>query len=103
MTSRDESRLSRRRFHGAVGPGAGALAVSSEVAVAAPRVPEHPHAAGYARVRTDRFGRIFRLPAFAEPTPRVQAALLELGRPGGLMDANDRLAAGAEQLIVDPA
>src|SRR5262245_24635854 len=48
------------------------------------------------------FGRIFQLPAFAPPSPEVTAALLELGRRGGLMDAQDNLSAGPVALIVDP-
>jgi hypothetical protein len=53
--------------------------------------------------RPDRFGRMFHLPAFARATPAVRAALVELGRRGGLLDARDDLAAGAVALIVDPA
>jgi hypothetical protein len=50
------------------------------------------------------FGRIFpQLPPFAEVTDAVQAALLEVGSPGGIMDAGDDLAAGPQELIVDPA
>jgi hypothetical protein len=48
------------------------------------------------------FGRLFQLPAFAPPRPEITAALLELGKRGGLMDANDKLAAGPVALIVDP-
>ena len=44
--------------------------------------------------RADRFSRIFDLRPFAEGTPRVQAALIELGAPGGLMDAKDPLNEG---------
>ena len=51
----------------------------------------------------DDFGRMFDLPPFAAPAPAVQAALAELGRRGGLMDAKDNLAAGPIALIVDPA
>ena len=37
-----------------------------------------------------RFGRLFpMLPPFARDTPDVRERLLELGKPGGLMDAND--------------
>jgi heme peroxidase len=50
----------------------------------------------------DRFGRMFDLPPFAQATDAVRTALLELGKPGGIMDANDNLAAGPEALIVDP-
>jgi hypothetical protein len=49
-----------------------------------------------------RFGRMFRtLPPFASPTGAVRTALLELGKPGGIMDANDNLSAGPVQLIID--
>jgi len=48
------------------------------------------------------FGRIFRLPPFAPPTPEITAALLALGKRGGLMDAQDDLTAGPVALIVDP-
>jgi len=50
------------------------------------------------------FGRIFpQLPPFAPVTDAVQAALLEVGAQGGIMDAQDDLAAGPKELIVDPA
>ena len=49
------------------------------------------------------FGRMFRnLPPFAAPTNAVRDALLELGQLGGILDANDDLAAGPVALIVDP-
>jgi len=48
------------------------------------------------------FARIFQLPPFAPPTPEVTAALLELGKRGGLMDAHDDLDAGPFALIADP-
>ena len=48
------------------------------------------------------FGRMFHLPPFALPTTAVRDALLELGRPGGILDAADDLAAGPVALIVDP-
>src|SRR6266480_2908724 len=49
------------------------------------------------------FGRMFRnLPPFAPPNNAVRDALMELGREGGIMDANDDLAAGPVALIVDP-
>src|SRR6266545_5211986 len=90
-------RLSRRRFLGAVGTGVGAVALDpAEVTAARCAANRHPRAA-----RTDHFGRIFRLPPFAGKSARVEAALVELGKPGGLLDANDPLAAGPKQLIVD--
>jgi hypothetical protein len=50
------------------------------------------------------FGRIFpKLPPFAPVTDTVQAALLEVGAQGGIMDAADDLSAGPKNLITDPA
>src|SRR5207247_9348144 len=52
---------------------------------------------------TGHFGRMFlNLPPFAPPTNAVRDALMDLGRPGGIMDANDDLAAGPVALITDP-
>lgn len=48
------------------------------------------------------FGRIFNLPPFAPATDQVRAALRELGRPGGLMDARDPLGEGPIRLITNP-
>jgi hypothetical protein len=53
-------------------------------------------------VHANRFTRIFRgLPPFAEPSPQLTGALMDLGRLGGLMDANDPLSAGPIALITD--
>lgn len=50
------------------------------------------------------FGRMFpNLPPFAQPSPALRDALLDIGKPGGILDAHDDLAAGPIQLIVDPA
>jgi hypothetical protein len=54
-------------------------------------------------VRPDRFGRMFLLPPFAPPTDAIRTALLELGKPGGLMDAKDDLTASPFALATDPA
>jgi len=54
--------------------------------------------------RRPRYHRMFRdLPPFAEPGGRLRAALLDIGRPGGLMDAKDDLSLGPERLFTDPA
>jgi len=67
------------------------VAVSGSVgASVAPRAV----AARGATVSTSRttFGRIFpNLPPFASATDAVRAALADLGKPGGLLDANDDL------------
>ena len=91
--------ISRRRFLGVVGAGAGAVALNPASVVAAPARAHDGRGRG--NIRTDHFGRIFRLPPFADQSPQVEAALLELGRPGGLLDARDPLSAGPKALIVD--
>ena len=46
-------------------------------------------------IRPNRFGPLFpHLPPFAAPGAAIEAALRELGKQGGLMDAKDNLAAG---------
>jgi hypothetical protein len=104
-------RPSRRDFLkglGATGAGlvagsmsAGAPAEAS--AVAAVRPGRHPRGHG-PPASSAEFGRIFpHLPPFAEANDSVRAALLEVGKPGGILDARDQLSAGAKALIVDPS
>jgi hypothetical protein len=74
-----------------------ARAATAAAAAAARRLPPG------APANSMLFGRIFpQLPPFAADTPVVQAALLEVGMQGGIMDAQDDLAAGPKALIVDP-
>jgi Animal haem peroxidase/TAT (twin-arginine translocation) pathway signal sequence len=50
------------------------------------------------------FGRMFpNLPPFADANDTVRAALLQVGQQGGILDAQDDLAAGPKNLIVDPS
>jgi hypothetical protein len=50
------------------------------------------------------FGRIFDyLPAFAPATDSVKESLLDLGKPGGVLDARDDLSKGPILLITDPS
>ena len=71
----------------AVGVGAGAVALNPTGIAAAPH--RSSAAQGRPSLRPERFGRIFRLRPFAQASPAVEAALRELGRPGGLLDAAD--------------
>lgn len=105
--------VSRRRLlAGAGAAGAGLAAASAGVL---PGLATSARAAGTAAADAARglppgapansmlFGRIFpQLPPFAADTSAVQAALLEVGMQGGIMDAQDDLAAGPKALIVDP-
>jgi hypothetical protein len=99
MTPDDARRLSRRRFIGALGASAGAVALDPASGGSSAGHP--PRARASSPASADHFGRLFRLPSFAPPSPKVEAALRELGKPGGLLDAADPLAAGPKALIVD--
>src|SRR5215217_1371979 len=93
------TRYNRRRFFGTAAAGTAGVVAAGALAGAG----RHPHHA-YAQMSSPHhFSRIFQLPAFAESTPQVRQALLELGKPGGLMDAKDQLSAGPVALITDPS
>jgi hypothetical protein len=88
--------LTRRGFLRRVGAGVGAVAVGG---LAPPTVRS-----AYAQTSPQVFGRMFpNLPPFAPADERVRAALRDIGRPGGLLDAQDNLAAGPVRLITDLA
>jgi hypothetical protein len=88
-------RLSRRRLLASIGTAAVGSAMPR--AVAAEQRRRHPFVIG-----EDRFSRLFpTLRPFAQPSRKVNQAMLELGRPGGILDAKDDLAAGPVQLIAD--
>ena len=107
---------SRRDFLRGVGvAGAGLVAgsIGGSAGVATPSAMASPHTSrarggrrgggGGAPDSSVDFGRMFpNLPPFADATDTVRAALLEVGQPGGLLDARDDLAAGPKALIVDP-
>jgi hypothetical protein len=86
--------VSRRELLAAIG----ALTVASTT-------PSTLAAQSHARrfvIPQERFGRLFpKLRPFAEPSRGLKDALLELGRPGGLLDAKDDLTAGPVRLITD--
>jgi hypothetical protein len=104
----------RRQFlAGVAAAGAGFLASTSGTAGAASLVTRrnpgslaHSGAASPpgAPPNPQLFGRLFpELPPFAPATDAVRAALLEVGMPGGILDARDDLAAGPKALILDLA
>jgi hypothetical protein len=99
--------VSRRRFLAGVGAGtAGAIAAGPVCAMAGPAAAANAAAAHAAAVvPANRFGRIFNgLPAFLTSVgERERAALVDIGRRGGRLDAADNLAAGPILLITDPA
>jgi hypothetical protein len=92
---------------GLVAASVGGAAGAAPAAVAAPS-PLSPgryaHGSGGAPASSVHFGRIFpSLPPFADATDTVRAVLLEVGQQGGILDAQDDLAAGPKNLIVDPS
>jgi len=81
-------------------PPAAAADLPDRVAPIAPR--DYARGAGAPASSVD-FGRIFpSLPPFAEASDTVRRALLEVGKQGGILDAQDQLDAGPKALIVDP-
>ena len=100
------ARVSRRQA--LKGLGAGALAVGAAwmagTATVGGFLGSGAHAASLDVTLPHRFGRMFPgLPPFAPANDAIRAALMELGKPGGPLDARDHLAAGPVALIVDPA
>jgi hypothetical protein len=76
----------------ALSGGVGAAMAPHAVAARSATVPTSP----------TTFGRIFpKLPPFAAATDAVRAALADLGRRGGLLDAKDDLSKGPILLITD--
>ena len=90
---------------GSVSASAGLGTSQADAAARAAGGPgRHPHGHGGAPASSVDFGRFFpHLRPFAEANDTVRAALLEIGKRGGIMDAGDQLAAGAKALIVDPS
>jgi hypothetical protein len=92
--------LSRRGFL-AAGLGAAGVATLRPAEALASVITE---AAGGSVQASDTFGRIFSLQPFADfNAPSLKTALMAMGQKGGVLDAQDNLAAGPVQLIADPA
>jgi hypothetical protein len=95
--------ISRRHFLSRF--GAGVIAVSASSNLLFPTTAQAQRSTQFVRIREDRFGRMFpNLPPFFEKTgntSRLRKALLEIGKPGGIMDAGDELGDGGEQAAID--
>lgn len=91
MNARVSPIVARRRFLKAAGAGALVAGFGGLPGVAAAARDPGAH-----------FTRLFPdLPVFAPASPQLTAALLDIGRPSGIMDAHDELAAGPQRLITD--
>ena len=99
---KQSGRISRRKFLRALGIG---IVVSGTSSVLPGRTAHAQHARHRRFViPEDRFGRLFpQLPSFAQASPQLKTALLELGKPGGVLDAKDALEQGPVLLITESA
>jgi hypothetical protein len=95
--------ISRRKFLAAVGAAAATMYAPTVLRRSAVGAQPSPHGRRFV-IREDRFGRMFPdLPPFAQPSETLSKALLEMGKPGGILDANDKLSEGAVRLITEAA
>jgi len=97
------TRLDRRAFLRTVAATAAGVAAIAAGGWPLPRVA---HADDRDKGRDvappEQFGRMFpRLPPFATASSALSAALLDIGKPGGILDARDDLAKGPILLITD--
>jgi hypothetical protein len=93
--------VSRRGFLTGIGAGAAGTLVTPADALAQ-RQGSDERGDERTSTRSDRFSRMFELRPFAEAKDNVQQALIEIGAPGGLLDAKDPLNEGPIRLITNP-
>jgi hypothetical protein len=98
------TQISRRHFLGALGAGAVASGTTASLLSGIAHAQQASRPPRFV-IREDRFGRIFPQldPFFPAASPRLLAALRDIGAPGGVMDARDALDKGPVLLITDPA
>ena len=93
--------INRRDFLTAIGIGAAAGSVMP--AVWPSTMTAQDARVTPAQIHGENFSRLFKnLPPFAEPSSQLEQALIDLGAPGGLMDARDPLHVGPMDLITVP-
>jgi hypothetical protein len=90
------TRATRRQFIRGIA-GIAACGMIHPAGVFARTYQEHLRSA-----QGNSFTRIFYLPPFAEPGSAVERALIDMGAPGGLLDAKDPLREGPIRLITNP-
>ena len=101
-------RLTRRTFLGALGIGAMASSASGFLAPGSAIAQRHRSRPARFVIREDRFGRMFPDldPFFRENSSRLRAAMQDIGKVDGILDARDELGDGGEAaaiaLIADP-
>ena len=99
----EQHAFSRKSFLAKLGIGAVAVGSGGVLGAAGRASAASEHARAYAGINVHNFTRLFpRLPKFASHSAHVEAALKEIGKPGGILDANDALDKGPILLITDP-
>lgn len=88
--------VTRRQFLKSLGTGAAVICAGTVARVSSGYGAQAPDV-----TRPENFGRMFRLPPFAPPTNAIREALLDIGKAGGIMDAQDDLTAGPVALITE--
>ncbi len=96
---------SRRRFLARVGAGAVAVGASGALGAGKGAAMSSRPGGGHPETSSRHFGRMFeRMAPFAAPGTRgLEAALVDIGSPGGILDARDALERGPAELITDTA
>lgn len=91
--------IGRRQFLASLGAGVvSALTLNNVEALAETVEGPIPDS-----IPDSRFGRMFQLPAFTDPGfPVAHNAMMDIGQPGGLLDAKDPLSQGPVRLITHP-
>jgi hypothetical protein len=97
------AKFGRRGFLGRVGAGAAGTALALRLDLLfGPQAEAAPLASG-SPAFPGAFGRLFpMLPSFATASDSLRAALTDIGKQGGLLDANDALSQGPAALILNP-
>jgi hypothetical protein len=105
MYRRSCVRLDRRTFMRTVGVTAVGVAVAAASGSPLPVAAQaNNRGDGHAGSPSGHFGRMFpNLPPFAVASPALIAALMDIGKPGGVLDAKDDLSKGPILLITDPS
>ena len=94
MKSQGYASISRRKFLSKFGTVAAALCAPNVLRNRAAHAQSTDNQRRFV-IREDRFGRMFPdLPPFAEANSKLSEALMEIGKPGGILDAQDELSAG---------
>ena len=98
------ARFSRRSFLGRVGIGTAGTAAALRINLLLGPQAEAASLSAGTPAFPGAFGRLFpNLKPFAPASDAVHTALMDIGKPGGLLDANDDLSQGPAALITNPA